>query len=258
MTDGVQAERQERELNVTNTFVELVGSIIAQFDVVDLLTTLVTRSVEILGIAEAGILLADSDGNLRVLAASSEEVGLLELFQLQNDGGPCHDCYVTGQSVVVTDLRVDDRWPLFAAECITAGYPSVCALPLRHRQSVFGSLNLFMAEATLLGAADVVVAQAFADVASIAIVQDAAKSEATERENQLQHALDSRVAIEQAKGMIAERANVDMDEAFSRLRSFARATNRGLTEVASSLVAGSRDFDAVIASRQPPPRPQRQ
>lgn len=182
---------------------------------------------------------------------------LLELFQLQNAEWPCHDCYIEGKPVAVADLHNDDRWPRFAPESIRAGFPSVCAVPLRHRRSVLGSLNLFMIEPVVLPANDVVVAQAFADVATIAIVQDASNRSATEREYQLQHALDSRVAIEQAKGMIAERARIDMDEAFSRLRSFARTTNQGLTQVALGLVEGRRDFDAIIASRQPPPRQRR-
>jgi GAF domain-containing protein len=241
-----------REALVTRAFVQLVDSIVDPFDVIDLLTMLTHRTVEILGAAEAGILLADSDGYLRVMAASSEQVELLELFQLQNDEGPCRDCYTAGRPIIAADLRAESRWPRFAPESVDAGFPSLCALPLRHKDLVLGSLNLFMAHPVGLSEPDVALAQALADVASIAIVQDAATRQAAVREEQLQHALDSRVAIEQAKGMIAERAHVDMQEAFSRLRIFARSTNRGLTEVALALVSGSSDIEAVIMRKRPP------
>jgi GAF domain-containing protein len=140
-------------------------------------------------------------------------------------------------------------WPNFGVESVRAGYPSVCAVPLRLRAVVMGCLNLFMSEAAPLTEAEVALAQALADVASITIAQDQLSRQAAAREGQLQYALNSRIAIEQAKGMIAERAGVDMDEAFARLRSYARNTNRGLTEVAGSVVAGTMSVDTVSRSR---------
>jgi transcriptional regulator with GAF, ATPase, and Fis domain len=252
--DREQPVVESREARVADAFVQLVDSIVDRFDVIDLLTMLTHRSIELLGAAEAGILLADGDGHLRVMAASSEQVELLELFQLQNDEGPCRDCYREGRPIIATNLDLANPWPRFSSESIRAGFPSLCALPLRHKDLVLGSLNLFMAQPVGLSDADLALAQALADVACIAIVQDAATRQAALREGQLQYALDSRVAIEQAKGMIAQHAGIDMDEAFARLRAFARNTNRGLTEVAVALIGGSRDIDAVIASRRPPPR----
>jgi GAF domain-containing protein len=163
---------------------------------------------------------------------------VLELFQVQNEQGPCMDSFRTGQVVVAPDLTGGSPWPLFAAESIAAGYPSVCAVPMRLRDVILGCLNLFMTNATSLTAAEIHLAQALADVASIAIVQDQAARDAALREDRLQHALNSRIAIEQAKGMLAERGNVDMDEAFKQLRSFARSNNRRLTEVAQALASG--------------------
>jgi len=215
---------------------------------------LTSRSVELLGAAAAGILLADTDGQLRVMAASSEQIELLELFQVQNDEGPCLDCYHTG-TVVVANLDAASPWPQFAAESVRAGFPSVCAVPLRLKDLILGCLNLFMSEPVALSEADVALAQALAHVASIAIVQDTVTREAAIREGQLQHALNSRIAIEQAKGMIAERGNVDMDTAFSRMRAFARNSNRGLTEVAEALVAGTLKIDSLNRERRPPPPP---
>lgn len=234
------------------TFVEMVDTLVDDFDVIDLLTILAARSVELLEVAAAGILLADNQGRLRVMAASSEQVQLLELFQLQNDEGPCLECFTTGTAVVEPDLANSPRWPLFTPECVEAGFLSVCAVPLRLRSVVLGCLNLFMSNPTLLPEPEIVLARALADVASIAIVQDQSTRLAAIREGQLQHALTSRIAIEQAKGMIAERFGLDMDAAFSRLRTYARNNNRGLTEVADSLVAG-RDRLEQFANPPPPP-----
>jgi GAF domain-containing protein len=255
----VPDEAHQRSLNrnalTAVTFVEIVDTLVDDFDVIDVLTVLTARSVELLEAAAAGILLADTAGQLRVMAASTEQIGLLELFQIQNDEGPCLDCFNTGAMIVRADLATPSPWPRFAAESIDAGYPSVCAVPLRLRDVILGCLNLFMSAPVSLSAADVVLAQALADVASIAIIQDQATREAAIREGQLQHALNSRIAIEQAKGMIAERGHVDMDAAFSILRRFARNNNRGLTEVSEALVAGTLSLDALIRERRPPPPP---
>jgi GAF domain-containing protein len=253
MTEGDRAPVATREALAARTFVELVDSLVDDFDVIDLLTVLAGRCVELVDAAAAGILLVDGGGHLRVMAASSERVELLELFQLQNDEGPCLDCFRTGRSVIVGDLRRHSEWPSFADESIRVGFPSVCALPLRLNDDVLGGLNLFRAEPVELSQADVTLAQALADVASITIVQARAASESTLRKEQLQHALDSRVAIEQAKGMIAERARIQMPQAFAHLRAFARSTNRGLTDTARAVVEGTADIDLLIrrSTRKP-------
>jgi GAF domain-containing protein len=232
-----------RESLATATFVELIDTLVDDFDVIDALTMLTTRSVELLDASAAGILLADTGGHLRVMAASTEQIGLLELFQIQNEQGPCMDSYRTGQVVANPNLTGPSPWPQFAAESLAAGYPSVCAVPLRLRRVILGCLNLFMSQPIPLTPADISLAQALADVASIAIIQSQAARDAVVREGHLQHALDSRVAIEQAKGMLAEHAGYDMDEAFDRLRRFARDHNRGLSEVADSLTTGKLQIE---------------
>jgi GAF domain-containing protein len=229
----------DRQTLTASTFVELVDTLVDEFDVIDLLTVLASRCVDLLEAAAAGILLADASGHLRVMAASTEQIAVLELFQVQNEQGPCMDSFRTGQVVVAPDLTRGSPWPLLAAESKGGGYPTVCAGPLRLRDVILGCLNLFMTNGVSLSSGDIHLAQALADVASIAIVQDQAARDAAIREDRLQHALNSRIAIEQAKGMLAERGNVDMDEAFKRLRSFARNHNRGLTEVAQSLATGT-------------------
>ena len=255
MLDDVEQRTLNRQALTAATFVEIVDTLVDDFDVIDVLTVLTSRCVQLLEAAAAGILLVDPLGHLRVIGASTEQVGLLELFQIQNDEGPCLDCFNSGLVVVNADLTAASPWPRFAAESVSAGLPSVCAVPLRLKDSILGCLNLFMSEPMQLSDSEVLLAQALADVASIAILQDQATRQAAIREGHLQHALHSRIAIEQAKGMVAERAKIDMDDAFSRLRSFARNHNRGLTEVAESVVHGTTGVDAIVnARRRPPPR----
>ncbi len=222
-----------------SAFVELVEVLVDDFDVIDMLTVLTTRCVELLDAAAAGILLADGAGTLRVLGASNEQAQLLELLQVQNDEGPCWDCYHTGDVIINQDMTAGSPWPRFAPVSVAAGYPSVCAVPMRLKRSTMGCLNLFMSEPVGLPDADIALAQALADVASIAVVQEDATRAAAVHERQLQHALESRIVIEQAKGMIAAQADVDMDDAFSRLRAHARNNNLLLTDVAAAIISGS-------------------
>lgn len=257
LSDSEQRSVHRQALTAT-TFVEIVDTLVDDFDVIEVLTVLTSRSVELLEAEAAAIMLADESGRLRVIGASSEQAQLLELFQIQNDEGPCLDSYHSGAVVANHDLAGPTPWPMFAAESLRSGYRSVCAVPLRLKDLILGCLNLFMTEPVALSDAEITLAQALADVASIAIVQDQATRQAAIREGHLQHALTSRIAIEQAKGMIAERNNVDMDEAFSRLRSFARNNNRRLTDVAEALVVGTLGLDAIAPGRRPPPLAPRQ
>lgn len=249
-----------REALVSQTFLQLADTLVADFDIIDLLTMLADRCVELVEADAAGILLADSNGNLRVMAASSEQARLLELFQLQNEEGPCLDAHSSGQAVTCTDLREGlNQWPRFTPYAVGAGFLSVYALPLRLRDRVIGALNLFRAEASAMPEADLRLAQALADMTSVAILHDEATREIEIRDGQLQHALDSRIIIEQAKGMLAERSQIDMATAFNRLRAHARSHNVQLTALAADVVAGNITLDSqprpsrrrVVA----PPRP---
>src|SRR2546421_1869673 len=209
----VKGDPMPRESLLARTLVELADTLVDDFDVVELLTRLADRCVEVLDVGAAGLMLALPDGNLRVMASSSETMRVLELFEIQAQEGPCLDCHRTGQPVVNQDLAtVNGRWPHFAAEALAAGFHSVHALPMRLRGSVIGALNLFHVEPGEMREADIDVAQAFADVATIAILQHRAAQEAQVINEQLTHALNSRIVIEQAKGMIAERLGSDMEE----------------------------------------------
>ncbi len=252
MSNPLETE-STREARIVRTFLELADTLVADFDIIDSLTALTTRCVEILDTAATGILLADADGQLCVIAASSEQARLLEIFQLQNDEGPCLEAFASGQPVVDIDLHAAiERWPRFTPYAVGAGYNSVYAIPLRLRGNIIGALNLFRSTSGPLADGDVALARALADLASITILQAEAATEARRRDVQLQHALDSRVIIEQAKGMLAERARIDMPAAFDLLRTRARNTNTKLTELATRVVDGQLDLDTFAI--EPPAR----
>ena len=225
---------------LARTLVELADTLVADFDVVDLLSLLADRCVEVLAVDAAGLMLAGPDGGLRVIASSSEEMRVLELFEIQSAEGPCLDCFRTGKAVVNQNLTAHGRrWPRFSTEAIATGFHSVEAVPMRLRGSVIGAMNLFHRETGGMADADIASAQALADVATIAILQHRASLEAQALNDQLNHALNSRVTIEQAKGMLAERLDVEMDQAFAKLRSYARNKNLRLSDVALGVVKGT-------------------
>ncbi|HEV2257419.1 MAG TPA: GAF and ANTAR domain-containing protein [Streptosporangiaceae bacterium] len=237
---------------LSDTFVELADTMVAEFDVIDFLHMLTDRSVRLLAASAAGVVLADPRGELRVAAASNEEAGLLELFQLQNDQGPCLECFRTGRPVTATDLAGPDRrWPRFAEAAAQSGFRSVEALPMRLRDQVIGALNLFRAEPDPLDPADLRIGQALADVATIGLLHERNVRRREAVAEQLQAALNSRVIIEQAKGKLAERLSIDMDRAFTMLRDYARNTNQHLTDVARTFVEGSTADFPPPARRQP-------
>ena len=223
---------------LAQTFVELADTLVADFDIVDFLHTLADRCAELFQPAEAGVMLADQRGGLRVIASSSERARLLELFELQNEQGPCLDCFRTGTRVVAADLGDElGRWPLFTVEAIAAGLRSAHSLPLRFRAQMIGALNLFRPEPGLLDDDDLAGAQAMADIATISILQERTLREARVLAEQLQRALNSRVVIEQAKGVLAERAKINLDEAFILLRTYSRTHSRRLHDVSTAVIS---------------------
>ena len=228
-----------RETLLAQTFVELADTMVDDFDVVDLLTSLAGRCVDVFGVDAAGLMLAADSGELKVVASSSAAMGVLETFEVQAAEGPCPDCYRTGVPVLAPTLSDHaDKWPTFVPEALSAGFNSAFAIPMRLRGSTIGALNLFRGRQGLMDAADLVAVQAFADIATIGLLQRRAAEEARVVNEQLTHALESRVLIEQAKGMVAERSAVSMDEAFSRMRAHARNKNLRLADVARDIVDG--------------------
>jgi hypothetical protein len=241
----------DREQRLAETFVELADTLTDEFDVIDFLQVLAARCVELLDVAAAGIMLAGQGDSLMTVAASDERARLLELFEIQNDEGPCRDCYRLGTAVVNVDLRgARERWPQFAPQAIAGGFRSANAVPLRLRSQVVGSLNLFHAGAGGLSSGELRLAQALADAATIGIVQQRTIRRSEVVTGQLQAALTSRIIIEQAKGVLAERLKISADEAFEVLRGAARSRNRLLSDLARDVTSGSAD--AVQLLRQAP------
>jgi GAF domain-containing protein len=239
---------------LSETFVELADTMVVGFDVIDFLHLLTDRSAQLLDVSAAGLLLADPRGELRVVAASSEQARLLELFQIQNDQGPCLECFRSGKPVSVADLSTAARrWPRFAPAAREAGFGSVQALPMRLREQIIGALNLFRAAPGRFDQADMRVAQALADVATISLLNERSLRRSETLNEQLQTALNSRVTIEQAKGKIAERLQLDMDQAFNVLRRYARTRNIRLSDLARAFVEGSESLPGLIDPPSPGP-----
>jgi GAF domain-containing protein len=234
-----------READVVRSLVEMADTLVDDYDVVDLLTGLTDRCVNLLGVSAAGVMLVSPEGSMGLVASSSEAMRLLELFELQAQEGPCLDAFRSGQIVGHENLEAGSgRWPSFSATALQAGFQSALALPLRLRDVTLGALNLLSITRAPMNEADVVVARAFADLATLSIMQHRAATEAQRLNEQLSAALASRVIIEQAKGVISERTGVDLAEAFSRLRSYARNHNLRLTNVARAAVDGTLDPQA--------------
>jgi GAF domain-containing protein len=222
---------------VSAAFVKIADTLVADYDVFDLLHTLVDESVGILDAAAAGLVLVDPAGDLQVMASTSEESQLVEVLQLEAGAGPCVDCYRTGAVVAIDDIAtLGSRWPLFQAAALSLGFRSIHAVPMRLRSRTIGALNLFGHEPGPLTADDAAIAQAFADVATITLLQERAARESALINEQLQRALNSRILIEQAKGVIAHTSNVDMSAAFSLLRGYARAHNQTIYETADKII----------------------
>jgi GAF domain-containing protein len=238
-----------RESLLIATLVELADNLVDDFDVIEVLTMLCNRCVETIDVDAAGVMLVSPTGELQYVASSSESMRILELYQIQTDEGPCVECFNSGEAIIDRLLHdATERWPHFSPRAMDLGFNSVYCLPMRLRGRVIGALNFFRVDAEPLDERDVVVAQGLADVATIAILQHQTSLDAKVLNSQLSKALDSRIIIEQAKGMVSQATNCDVDQAFNRLRTHARNHNARLTAVASAVVEGTiqpQDLDGA-------------
>ncbi|GAB2636687.1 ANTAR domain-containing protein [Nocardia goodfellowii] len=238
---------ESREGPLLNALVRLADTSAADYDMADRCQQLVEACVRLLDAAQAGLLLSDHRGVLRVSAATSGQTHRLELFQLESAHGPGIQSCHTGIPVPVHDLAAAAfRWPEFARRGLDNGYLSAYALPLRLRTETIGALDLYGTSASALGHADLRVAQALADVACIGILQSRVLERSKTLNSQLRSALNSRIVIEQAKGVLAERGQLDMDQAFHRLREHARSNNLRLADVSAGVVSGAVDTGTIL------------
>jgi GAF domain-containing protein len=226
-----------REAHLGTAFVRLADSLVGGLDVVDILNILVEECKTVLDVDEAGLVLAGAGHELQMMVATSDTSAFLEQAQIKAGEGPCIEAFTSGQVVTIDDIERSFRWADFRTTALAAGFRAVHAVPLRLRDDIIGALNLFSITPGALTGQDATVAQALADVATIAIIQYRAASEQSVVTTQLQNALDSRVVIEQAKGVIAQYSQVSMDEAFARMRTRARSSNSSLRSVAETVIA---------------------
>lgn len=235
---------------LASVFVEMADTLVDDFDVVEFLQMLTVRTSELISATAAGLLLADHQGHLQMMAASDERARLLELFQVQAVEGPCQDCFRRGAPVVNVDLAAARaEWPRFAPRAVDAGFRSVHAFPLRLRGETIGALSLFGNDPGRLEPHDAAVVQSLADVATIGLLQQRAIHHGEVLAEQLRSALQSRIAIEQAKGALAQLHDCTTDEAFELLRLWCRLHNRRLSEVAHALVSEPSQFAELTEVR---------
>lgn len=233
-----------REARVLEVVLEAVDSLVDDFDLIEFLHMLCDRCVELLDMTAAGIMLADPEGELQLIAASDEHTRLLELFAIQHDQGPCLDCLRTGRARLDIDLTsavVTAPFPAFAGKARRAGFVTTHALPMRLRDQVVGAVNLFQDSSQPFDEANVRLGQTLADVATIAILQQRTIEHGNVERAQLEAALESRILIEQAKGILAERRRCSVDDAFDLLRSYARSHSRRLGLLCGQVVSGEFD-----------------
>lgn len=238
-----------REAVLAQAFVRLADTLVSDFDIVEFLHGLSADAVEILGAEAAGVMLADGRGGLRLIASSEERMRLLELFELQGAEGPCLDAFSSGRPVQASAADSRIRWPVFAPHASEVGFHAMCAVPLRVRTDTIGALNLFRGDDEPFTGAEMKIAQAMAEMAAIALIQERALREDNLLTGQLQAALNSRAVIEQAKGMLAEYLTTTVSDAFALLRKYAREHNRKLSEVAGDVV--DRNIPGTALARRP-------
>lgn len=237
-----------RESRLSDAFVKLADTLIADYDVVDLLQTLVEECTDLLDAQAGGLILADTTGDLQLVASTSEGTDFVEVVQLSVGLGPCVQCFETGVPVTVGDIDKEGApWPDFRAAALNNGFRSVHATPMRLRGVVIGAMNLFGTKVGALNAADIAVAQALTDVATIGILQERNIRETHVVTEQLQRALDSRILIEQAKGVLSQTGSMDMDEAFAAIRHYARRNNQSLREVSAGITNRTLNILAIPA-----------
>jgi hypothetical protein len=236
---------------VAEAFVEVSDTLVDDFDVLEFLYSVTGRIAEFAG-AVAGLHLAVPFGQLRFMACSDEAPAVERLFEVDSQGGPSPEAFRTGLPVSCPGLAEPEgpetvhRWPEFESHALSLEFRWAYAIPMRLRGDVIGVVSLLGREPGAMGPDDQAVVRALVAVATIGMLQERAIRRGTLLVRQLQGALDSRVVIEQAKGVLAHAWGVSVDEAFATLRKFARSRQRRLSEVAATVV---REGPASVTDR---------
>jgi GAF domain-containing protein len=215
---------------------EFARTLAGEFAVSDVLHDLAERVTEVLGVPGAGVSLADS-GRIRFVAAIDEVTAAIERVQEDTQEGPCVDAHRAGELVLVADLRDDPgRWPTFAERARELGIVAVAGIPMSWNGTRLGALDLYSTARRDWLADDVVLAQVLADMATCYIAHASELERSRRTVEQLQEALESRVVIEQAKGMLAAERSISVNEAFELIRSHARSHSASLRAVGEAIV----------------------
>jgi transcriptional regulator with GAF, ATPase, and Fis domain len=243
-------DRLVRQAKLAQRFVTLADTLVDDYDVVEVLDGLMGTCLELLEVEEAGLLITDPNGALQRIASSSEEARLLELLQVQNGEGPCYVAVDTGETVIVDDIAQGrERWPGFAEQALGMGFRSVYAFPMRLRDAVVGGLNLFGTDRNALDQDSRVIAKALADIATIGILQQRTLHRSSLLAENLQRALNTRIVVEQAKGVLSERGGIPMEQTFDLLRGYARSHQMKLSDLAEAVVYPPHLGDDILAGR---------
>lgn len=229
-----------REAQISAAFVTIAETLTTVHDMVDVLHTFVERCAEIVRMDAGGLVLVNDAGELQLMTSTNEAAVVLESMQLAEAAGPCIDCFHTGNAVAIDDISTSTAWPAFRSAAVDQGFHSLLSIPMKVQGRVIGTMNLFRAASEAVSSRDAAVAQALADVATIGIIHERALHKAHVIEEQLHNALNSRIAIEQAKGVIANGLSLSMDDAFVLLRKYSRDCN--LTIRAASEMVSRREI----------------
>ena len=236
-----------REERINDAFVRVAGTLVDSYDVLDLLSTLMNTCTDLLGVQAGGILIADGSGQLELVASTSEEAEIVEIMIVAAGAGPCVDCFTTGKVVSVADIEADaGGWPRFRRTALDQGFRATHATPLRLHGEVIGAMNLLSTRVGAFSARDSQLAQALADVATVGILHEHSFREPGLVAAQLHLALDTRILVEQAKGVLAQVRTCTMTEAFTALRSYSREHDITLRAAAEGVVNRTIPAESLV------------
>lgn len=228
---------------LAQTLIDVTKAITQGSETIEVFSALAERCVTLIPVSAAGILLRDLSGSLQVVGSSSRSAHVLDLFQLQNEEGPCLECCETGMPVLDDELSAGGPWPRFSELTRSHGFTAVYALPLRSRGVTVGALNLFAEES--LDTRRVDVGQALADAATLSLMQVDPTLDYQLVVRSIHVVIESRNTVDQAQGMVAQRYSISVEDALVRLREAANQTGLTLVQTATAVVERDPTFTVL-------------